>query len=688
MTKSPKNQKQPRPVRAESKQAVLKRALAAATAAFTNAITNPSTRPTRSAPLNPNDAIYSDRGRINPNLGNRGNAASIKSFPPTSGMTGLDRNQDPDYFRQPALPTGQYPSDPHPSITTGRVTLSVRMRFNPIKNLTFERMVGYLEQWDLGYFRMAALTWHTMAKRDYQLKTDIPKRKKAIARNGYDILTLPNVPKSDTDLAERQKEFLQNFYYKLQVTSALNPDEEGGCALLFRQMMDAVGMYYAIHEIVWQPGADGSLTAKLINIPVWWVEGTRGKLRFLLSEFSIYGVDMDPGEWLITCGDGLMEACSIIYLFKNLPLKSWLSMLDRLGSGGLIGKTNAAYNSPEWQEFADALKEFAEDWSGIFSTSADISLLEAKNVIGEGPFNALIDKMDRAITAMWRGSALASKTSGAQEAGASIQLEESQIFEADDAQVLSDTLKMKLSRYALAWKFGPDAPQYAYIQVKTTPRDDRAKEIAVDEFLAPFGVLEKKTTLERYSRPLPDAGAEILQSQGGSGNLPDEAGNLPGSPGYKPPGGSPAGTGGWPEPPQPDKGQFTNAAAPALSEVFEQRSAHALAAAVSDDMQHVAARLAAIMAIQDPDAFKAKMQKFLDDYPGLLADVLADPESARVLANISSAALASGLSTPSAQMTNENPNHDELGRFSAEQAAIGKVKDVMSGKLDGAANGT
>ena len=105
---------------------------------------------------NPNEAIYSDRGAINPILGNRSDAATAKTFPPTSGMTGVDRNGDTDYFRAPAQPPGQYPAQPDPSLTTGRVALSVRMRWNPIKNLTFERLVGYLDQWQLGYFRMCA----------------------------------------------------------------------------------------------------------------------------------------------------------------------------------------------------------------------------------------------------------------------------------------------------------------------------------------------------------------------------------------------------------------------------------------------------------------------------------------------------------------------------------------------------
>ncbi len=583
--------------------------------------------------VNPNQAVYSDRGKVNDMLGNRANAATATMFPPTSGMTGLDRNQDPDYFRREALPPGKYPTEPDQSITTGRVTLSVRMRWNPIKGLTFERLVGYLEQFQLGYYRMPGMTWDAMERRDYQIKGDAAKRKKAIAKNGYDILTIPGVPESDAALAEEQKEFLENFYKKLQCTSATKPDEEGGAALMMRQMMDAHLKYYAIHEIIWQPGADGSLTAKLINVPLWWVEGTRGKLRFLQSEFSIYGVDMDPGEWIITCGDGLMEALSIIYLFKNLPLKSWLSMLDRLGSGGLVGKTNAAFNSPEWDNFREALKDFSEDWSGVFSTSADVSLLEAKNVAGAGPFYALIELMDRAITSLLRGSSLATKTSGADEQGASIQLEESHIFEADDAQMISDTLKMKLSRYALAWKFGPDAPQYAYIQVNTTPRQDVANDVAVDTFLAGFpGMLEKESTLERYGRPLPKPGAECLQAPDPAppADIDPASGAL--RPGKAKPG--------------KNKPGFTNALATSpVSGKFEDAARGQVAAALREDLGHAAAQISALLQIDDPEHFKTKAAQLQARWDQITANTLLAPASADTLANVIGTAYAQGLQT-------------------------------------------
>lgn len=111
---------------------------------------------------------------------------------------------------------------------------------------------------------------------------------------------------------------------------------------------------------------------------------------------------------------------------------------------------------------------------------------------------------------------------------------------------------------------------------------------------------------------------------------------------------------------------------------LESSGADALAAAVHDDMSHVAARLAAILQISDPDLMRKKAQAFLDDYPQLLTDTLLDPESARALAGITSAALATGLSTESTSLTNRDDDgsqpRDESGKWSSSGVAPGHIK--------------
>jgi phage gp29-like protein len=450
---------------------------------------------------------FSDQGPENPKLGNRAPQRN-RPAPPTSGLTSQDGVWD--YFRNPKTPR-RLQTAPDATITPARVTLSVRMRYNPITGLNPERLVSYLDQWRIGFFRQAGMLWDQMERRDYMLQTVAPKRKKAVARNGFEIVTVAEIPAGLEPLAVAQQKFLKYFYDHITVTTALEPDEQGGFALLVRQMMDAIGKRYAVHEIVWQPDASGNLTAKFIFCPIWWFEGTRGKLRFLESEFQVYGKDMEPGEWLVTVHDGLMEASSLVFLLKHLPLKSWSALCDKFGQPGILGKSDAPRGSKEWNDFLEAVRSFSEDWSAVTTRSNQISLVEARaSASGENMFATLVERMDKAITTLWRGADLGT-SSKTNSTGASLQADETNILETDDARIADETLTAQVSRYALAWKFGQDAPQLAYLKIRVPEAKNVDLDLKTDLFLlqagAPLGV---KNALERYNRQSPEPGEPIL----------------------------------------------------------------------------------------------------------------------------------------------------------------------------------
>lgn len=551
----------------------------------------------------------------------------------TSDLTGSGW----DYFRTAKPPGRALRKEPVDSITPERVTMSVRMRWNPIKGLTPERAVGYLDQWRLGFFRSAGMMWDQMQRRDYQLKITEPKRKKSVARHGYDVLILENLKPGQEALAQQQKEFLQNFYDNVSVTTALDPDESGGMSLLLRQMMDAQMKYYAVHEIVWQPMDDGNLTAKFIFCPVWWFEGTRGKLRFLESEFQIYGDDMLPGEWLVTCGDGLMEAITLIYIFKWMAMKSCLSLLDKFGQPGIHGKTDATKGSKEWEDFVLAVQEFAQEWGAVTNRNAEISLIEAKSTIsGEGPFLPLVAMLDRAITQLLRGGDLGT-SSGKNRQGASLQQDETEILETDDNKTLEETLGLKVSRFALTWKFGPDTPQLVYLKLRTTPRRDLQNDIAIDTFLVEAGApIAINEALERYGRPVPKPGEPTLQPPAANTASSLTEQNRSGTPGES-------------------DNQFANSGA-AISDK------RVLVEAILSEFNGINQRLAAVLKIDDPEIQKEKLAAVLTDLERLEKNLDHDPAIANALYKILAANVGNGIADAAkerkgslASMQNELP---------------------------------
>ena len=164
-------------------------------------------------------------------------------------------------------------------------------------------------------------------------------------------------------------------------------DESGGFSLLVRQMADAIGKRYSVHEIVWEPGAHGTLTATFRHAPLWFFEATSGRLRYKLQDGAATGVDMDPDTWLITVGDGIMEACSVLWVYKHLPLRDWLSYSEKFGMPYLLGKTQAIFNSQEWQAMVSALMGFGNDGAAVVGGADDIVPVQVGGGGGEGtPF--------------------------------------------------------------------------------------------------------------------------------------------------------------------------------------------------------------------------------------------------------------------------------------------------------------
>jgi phage gp29-like protein len=283
-------------------------------------------------------------------------------------------------------------------------------------------------------------------------------------------------------------------------------------------MMDAIGKRYAVHEIIWQPASPSTINSPTINpgltatfrfCPLWWFEGTQGRLRFLPAEFALHGVEMDPAGWLVTVGDGIMEACSVAWMFKNLSIRDWVAYSEKFGMPGILGLTDSAANSTAWNDFSEVVNKFANDWSAVTNRDNEIQLIEPKGT-GEGPFAPLVERMDRAITALWRGGDLGTMSSR-DATGASLQADESDILELDDAQLIGETLTAQVSRQVLRYYFG-DAPQLAYLKIRTSERQDVEQELKIDRFLLESGApIAVKDALERYQRPAPKEGEPLLR---------------------------------------------------------------------------------------------------------------------------------------------------------------------------------
>lgn len=508
--------------------------------------------------------------------------------------------------------SGSAPAKTAPEVSIQRVQLAIQNRVNPIRGLTPDILSRALDQFKVGYLRDAALLWDAIEARDLNLKNVAGKAKKSVSRLPWEILTVEDAPETE---AAAQRDVLVAFYNNLHATDVLNENERGGLRLLVKQMMDAKGKRFAVHEIVWQPGA--KFTAELRFVPLWFFENRTGRLQFLPSEGAINGVPLEESGWLVTVGDGLMEASSVGYLYKSLPLKDWVSFSEKFGMPGVLGKTDAAKDSEEWNAMTEAVSSLVNDWAAVMSRSSEITLLETKAGGSNLPFEPLVEYMDRKIAALWRGADLSTISSGSAEGhGASVQGDETDLILEDDAAWIEETLNEQLTRFVLRYHFGPDVEPLAYLKLQIPDKKSLTDEINAYGIAVRAGVITPNLQDEiafREKASLPPVSPEVEKAWKKNPTrepitIQDES---------SPAGGGFGGFGGARKP-----GQFANEDA-----VHVQR----LAVAFADDLAPLRARLERILTIEDDDLMRAKLQTFLRDLPSLLKDINADPESARVL---------------------------------------------------------
>lgn len=395
------------------------------------------------------------------------------------------------------------------AVTPVRVSTSLQSTGNPLRNLTPERLISYLDAYRMGLIKDAARTWDIQEQVDDTLRTVSRKTKGDVSRLPWEVVTIEN---ADAAVAAKHREALLDFYNNLRATDALRGNVRGGVRLMVSQMMDAVGKGYAVHDLIWSP-QPGRLRLEARFTPLWWFEGTNGNLRFLESDYQIYGRDLEKHGWLVTAvSDPLMMATSLAVLFKGLPLRAWLMFIEKFSVPGVLGTTSFPVGSPEREALETAVGQLINDWAAVKGEGDKIELLECKSS-GTLPHPPLIEYLDRKIVTLWRGSDLATMAKGGEAVGASVQGDEPALLTEDAAAMIGEVLNERIDRVVLAWYFGPDVEPAAYFRLCPPKRRNIELDIKIDDALLRWGApLSVRTTLERYNRPMPEAEDELLKA--------------------------------------------------------------------------------------------------------------------------------------------------------------------------------
>ena len=490
-----------------------------------------------------------------------------------------------------------------------RIELERRQRFNPLRHVSPEYIRRVHEEFNAGRIREAARLWDAIERTDDMIKTVAPKRKKAVSRYGWEI-----VADDDSPEAKRHAEILKFFYDQIIVTRADDKNTAGGISTLIRQMMDAAGKKYAVHEIVWKT-INGGLTAELIQAPLWYFENTTGRLRYLSGVNEFDGTDLNPAEWLIHTGDGIMEACAVAYMFKHLPLQDWLIHSEKFGFPVAVGKSPDVPGSDGWAAMEDAVAAIGSADGAVISNSGDITFPSLGNP-GNLPYKELIERMDRSMASLWRGADL-STISNASGTGASLQADESDLLEEDDAQSITDTLNEQLDRFVILFAAGAETPK-AWVKIKTKVKDESKADIEVDRMLNELGWQNPAEELERrYGR------TGLIYN--------------PRTPAY-------------PFANERSEPPIVNRQSSIDNAALLRNARNALAAAQQNDWQPVVERLAQIVDETPDEELIAALETFREkELPELAKKIFENTEAAAVLENTMAAALFNGWEEANAQ---------------------------------------
>ena len=405
-----------------------------------------------------------------------------------------------------------------PKISASRIALEKSVRTNPLRSFEPQRLAMELENFERGYLSGAAQLFHQIKKRDDIVCATVEKRKKSVARLSWSIVAQG----ADEAVSREHTRILENFYNSVEVSSVLVPDKRGGMAMLFELALTALESQYGVFEIIWKPSVSG-IRARFNFVPLWFFESTTGFLRFKQSSLDTYGEEMLPGEWLIAANDvALMEPTSHAYLLKRLALGDWSLFSERFGSATPAYTTKALRGTSEWEQAEEIVANLVNGAGFVMSEGEKFELLQAS---AQGlPMPGLVDRLDRAITAIWCGSDLATLSSK-DGAGASLQAESQELLEDSDCRLIEESLEHYVSRFVLRYHYGREVEPAAYLQIARTNRSDKLRDLEIVERAAKLGCrIAKSDVYELCALPIPASGAELVDvPQDGAALAPDDS---------------------------------------------------------------------------------------------------------------------------------------------------------------------
>lgn len=400
-----------------------------------------------------------------------------------------------------------------------------QLRYNALRALDPDVLVRHLEAFQRGDICGLERVIDEFEQREDKMRIGSFKMAAAVSSKPWKVQIRQG--EEENPRAKLHQEHLTKFWNRVEATDAFCRNRKGGLRLLVKQMMSAQSRVYSVHDICWKVNGDGTLNATFTHVPAWCFENRTGRLRYIRNDCDTVGAEMPDGEWLVTVGEGVGVAAAVIAMAKRLSWNDWLLFSEKCGMPVILGNTNAQRDTPAWAAMSRAIRAIAPKTGLLADTGTTLNAV-SMGAGGQQTYRELVDTVDRAISALYRGGDLATQSSGPDAAGVNAQAGESELMDDDGCKMVSETLRDQVEKFVIRFELGDFEPLAEIVINPPADTDDVDREMKIDTHLAGLGVkLSKKDALARYGRTEAEDENDALTPpqtppQGGFGGLANE----------------------------------------------------------------------------------------------------------------------------------------------------------------------
>lgn len=251
----------------------------------------------------------------------------------------------------------------------------------------------------------------------------------------------------------KKSKFIEEYLWKLEMRN------------IIEQMMEAIGMGFAVHEIIWD-SVDTELGKLILPVAIkdkpqeWFRFDDEGAL--ILQKKDCTREMMPERKFLVTrrqatasnpYGVPVYASCFWPMAFKKGGLKFWMIFIEKYGMPKAIGKATGTATEQEQQKFLKALAGLVRDAVAVIPQNGTVELLEA-NSAASNPHKEIIQWADSEISKAWLGETLTTEqtSSGGTQAMATVHNDVRSDLAIDDAAMVESSVNQLIKWiYEINW---------------------------------------------------------------------------------------------------------------------------------------------------------------------------------------------------------------------------------------------